>query len=542
MGVDWRSSGDTRVLLLEGQAKAVATPIGSTGISKQELIRLYQKEGDACVDHLVGSFAFALFDADRNRVFAARDLVGSIPLYYKRDKETFHCFSCLNEQFEGSLDESELEESEIARFLSIGYGSSQRTAIKGLNKLPGGHILKADTRGIVISPYWRQQDVPKLTYTSDEAYAEALRELLHKVIRDYTSDSDSWAAHMSGGIDSTTVACIAAKGQAVDNRIGFSWLPEISESSRSDHEYQLVEESAKWCEAKAYYCPARSQDIVEVLRLDYPAQAFDGTLLNEWAVMGLAKERGISRILSGYGGDEAISHSGSTVRIALFKARQWASLFDLIKKGKQNSALSFLKLVARQALEALPERERVFRSSPKWVSPYVSPDIAFDKSQFGKAPPVGASLSDYQAQLIHWGPLQNRIEAWHDIGRRFGLSYTYPLLDRRIIDFALGLPWDQLNDGRQRRKVFRNATKGAIPEIVRTNYDKNDPQRVKETLSSVREGLAEIGHALRTRRTQPRRSGYFDMKRLLVDLEPKALAQRTGFRHIICALAFLDIE
>ena len=80
----------------------------------------------------------------------------------------------------------------------------------------------------------------------------------------------------------------------------------------------------------------------------------------------------------------------------------------------------------------------------------------------------------YQLALLRYGHLARRIDAWHQIGLRFGLAYHYPLLDTRIVEWALSMPSEVYREGDHSRRVFRRALAGIVPDRVRTTT-KDDP-------------------------------------------------------------------
>jgi len=79
-----------------------------------------------------------------------------------------------------------------------------------------------------------------------------------------------------------------------------------------------------------------------------------------------------------------------------------------------------------------------------------------------------------QLALYRNDHVARRIEAWHQLALRFGYHYGYPLLDRRIVEWALSVPPDTFRDGDHSRRVFRRAIAGMVPEEVRST-EKLDP-------------------------------------------------------------------
>jgi hypothetical protein len=86
-----------------------------------------------------------------------------------------------------------------------------------------------------------------------------------------------------------------------------------------------------------------------------------------------------------------------------------------------------------------------------------------------------AALRPYQLTKIRSGQMTHRIEGWAAEGAHFGLHYTYPMLDRRVIEFALGLPPEMYVRDGYYRWLFRRAMEGILPDETRWNMRKDDP-------------------------------------------------------------------
>jgi asparagine synthase (glutamine-hydrolysing) len=80
-----------------------------------------------------------------------------------------------------------------------------------------------------------------------------------------------------------------------------------------------------------------------------------------------------------------------------------------------------------------------------------------------------------QLALLERGHLGRRTASWVQHGRAIGVDYTWPLLDRRIIEFALSLPGEAFLRAGWKRWLFREAVEGLVPDVIRWNRHKRDP-------------------------------------------------------------------
>jgi len=82
---------------------------------------------------------------------------------------------------------------------------------------------------------------------------------------------------------------------------------------------------------------------------------------------------------------------------------------------------------------------------------------------------------EYRWRLVTSTHLAERLEVWAQTGARYGLAFAFPLLDRRVVEFALSLPGELFVRGAFRRHPFRHAMADVLPEKVRLRHQKYQP-------------------------------------------------------------------
>jgi asparagine synthase (glutamine-hydrolysing) len=92
-----------------------------------------------------------------------------------------------------------------------------------------------------------------------------------------------------------------------------------------------------------------------------------------------------------------------------------------------------------------------------------------------------------QAALLRFGHLHYRMEAWAAHGAAIGLTYRFPLLDRRIMEFALSLPGQMFFRDGWKRWLYRTAMEGILPDLVRWNPTKYDNAAARQLVNVLRE-------------------------------------------------------
>jgi asparagine synthase (glutamine-hydrolysing) len=176
-------------------------PWASTG-DTEVLVHLLAKHGSACLDRLVGMFAFASWDRRERRLLLARDRLGQKPLYYQLLPDGIAFASELKALL--VLGKPEVDQSAVRDFLFHGYIPAPKTIYRGICKLPAGHTLTWTADGIRIERYWN----PSTAIVQRSAYdtVQELDALLRDVVPAHTLSDVPVGVFLSGGIDSALTA------------------------------------------------------------------------------------------------------------------------------------------------------------------------------------------------------------------------------------------------------------------------------------------------------------------------------------------------
>ena len=171
---------------------------------------------------------------------------------------------------------------------------------------------------------------------------------------------------------------------------------------------------------------------------------------------------------------------------------------------------------------------------------YVDPGRLRVASVLERPPPPYADPRAFMADKLEAGHLAERTAAWAVAGAAHGIRYRYPLLDRRLLAFVLGLPPEVFlpRDG-TRRWLARTALRGRVPDAVRRHASKREPARLDAAHGTLRAALERAGAALRTRTSPPPRADWFDYDGLLGALAPERLVEREQFSKLVHALVHL---
>lgn len=189
----------------------------------ETVVHLYEEYGEECVKYLRGMFAFAIWDANKKYLLAARDRAGKKPLLYYHDGGTLCFASEFAALLESGVIKNDINHESIHYYLTFGYIPAPLTVYRKVLKLPPAHILTFRNNKIAIKRYWELDYSKKLNITETDAAAETLN-LLREAVKIRLRSDVPLGAFLSGGIDSSAVVGLMSEqafGQVKTFSIGF---------------------------------------------------------------------------------------------------------------------------------------------------------------------------------------------------------------------------------------------------------------------------------------------------------------------------------
>jgi asparagine synthase (glutamine-hydrolysing) len=273
----------------------------STRSDIETIAHLYEDHGLDCVKYLRGMFAFALWDSKQKRLVLARDRVGEKPLYLHETGDTIYFASEIKALVKTGKVKFEFDPFAVQLYFHYGYVPEPRTPLRGVRKLPAGHLLVVDVEpwSVTEHTYWRMEDIPPLEGDPVQLIRQQLDELSALVVR---SDVPVGVA-LSGGVDSSAIAALTARtypGVLQAFSVGYPGRPSNDEREQARgladalkipfHEVELTtEEQSDFFEELVYL---RDDPIADISGFGY------------YAVSKKAHELGVPVLLQGQGGDE----------------------------------------------------------------------------------------------------------------------------------------------------------------------------------------------------------------------------------------------
>jgi asparagine synthase (glutamine-hydrolysing) len=176
------------------------------------ILHSYARWGASTLEHLEGQFSLALLDQRRRSVFACVDHLGSLPLLYRTQGTRFVVAGDMQTMLRPNGCPRELNAGALLTFGRFDRlpAVPGETPHKGVLSLPAGHFLTADGRGVKLGQYWRPSIRPELVPSNENAVYEQARHLVETAVANRLRGKDRVAIMLSGGLDSSALAAVAA--------------------------------------------------------------------------------------------------------------------------------------------------------------------------------------------------------------------------------------------------------------------------------------------------------------------------------------------
>lgn len=498
------------------------------------IVHLYEEAGEACVEHLQGMFAFALWDARRRQLLLARDRVGIKPLYYALAPDRLLFASEVKAILAHGSFEARLDPAALDTFLTYLYMPGEVTLFAGILKLPPGHYLVARPDGRTrLRQYW---DLPALPRPAARRFREcvaALEDLLRRTVRNHLISDVPVGVLLSGGVDSTAVLGFAAEalGRPVQTfTIGF-------DAADGPDERPYARLAARHFGAEHHETTLSAETFFDTLpryvwHMEEPVCEPPGIAL--YHVAALASGH-VTVLLSGEGGDEAFA-GYQTYRNLLWLERAKRLLgpaahlvAGLLRRPAARRALG--RLAKYAALVGVPfERYYYSRAATPFgffnalKAELYTDDFRAAVGQNGTLP-LAARLPEplRQAPLLSrmlyvdtrtWLPDDLLVKA-DKLTMAHAVELRVPLLDHQVLEFAAALPPSYKLRGWSGKRILKATLAPRIPRAIITRPKAGFVMPTGRWLQGpLRDRVREV---LTDRRTLQR--GYFkpDLLRALLD-------------------------
>ncbi|MCM3874394.1 MAG: asparagine synthase (glutamine-hydrolyzing) [Pyrinomonadaceae bacterium] len=406
----------------------------STRTDTEVLLAAFEKWGERCLDHLIGMFAFAIWDQRSKKLFAARDRFGVKPVYFHYGVDGTLMLASEIKALHAAGVPQEPDETSWATYLALGLSDhSERSFWKGIHALPPGHSLSWQDGRLSVSCWYDlaartgdRFDDRSITDVQEEYVA-----LLEESVKLRFRSDVPVGINLSGGLDSSTLLGLVHAAQGKDSDVKaftfttgdpqYDELPWVRQMlSRTHHE--LVE-----CRLEAHEVPALAESVQ--ISQDEP---FGGLPTLAYArLFETARSEGVIVLLDGNGMDE-----------------QWAG-YDYYRNANGNDTSVV------QGTRESPTRAEC-----------LTPEFRAQASQFSSSNCFHDSLRNLQYRDARYTKIPRAMRFNDRVSMRASTELREPFLDHRLFELALRQPAERKIANGTGKWLLRQITKNLLPDGV----------------------------------------------------------------------------
>ncbi|AFZ00989.1 lasso peptide isopeptide bond-forming cyclase [Calothrix sp. PCC 6303] len=502
----------------------------------QLILAAYEKWGESCPENLLGDFAFVIWDKRKQSLFCARDHFGVKPFYYYyKPGKIFAFASEIKALFELKQIPRHLNEVRMGDYLSLMMEDQVITSYVEILRLPPAHTIIINQSGLQSRCYWLLEPKPEIKLPSNEAYAEEFRKIFTEAVRCRLRSAFPIITHLSGGLDSSAVTCVARDILSQENKTPLHTISTIYDDIKECDEREYINLVVEQGGLTPHYVYGDKFGPLSNLEMIFKYE--DEGLLGPshfypWLVNCESQKLGMRISLDGFDGDTTVSH-GMTRLTELAHQGKWKTFFHEIKAVSHNcdipiqdlfrgyGLLNFRKQALHfqwfKFLKAVQQIHENFGTSRKKLiiyygfKPLISELKQFIKKLIKGRPKQNQNIQNSSSEVsiirrsfaekIHLHeriqmmdipkeqPLTLREEHWHSFSQgimsytleqmdqyaaMFSLEARHPFMDKRLIEFCIALPSEQKLFNGYGRMVMRRALQGILPEQVQWRGGKTD--------------------------------------------------------------------
>jgi asparagine synthase (glutamine-hydrolysing) len=498
------------------------------------ILRAYQCWGEECLHRFNGMWAFAIWDRARQTLFCARDRFGVKPFYYALHQGRFLFASEIKQILHASGMPRTANPATVYPFLEWGLmDHSAGTFFEGIHQLQGGHCLTLEIKSPLtpnVRRYWELQTEPQLSLSDVDALAQ-FRELFENAVRLRLRSDVPVGVSLSGGLDSSAVACEAKQLERDAEFQTFSSCFEDPEIDEREYVTAVVRE-IRGIGHRAFPQGVEFWKALQTLIYHQDEPVGSPGIYPQWCVMSDARAHGVPVILGGQGGDESLCG---------YQKYQFFHWWHLLRRGDATVLREFFTwltggtsshwtwpALARYLPRAFGKpfslTNRIGTVEMNRLSHVVSSNLGSGRT-LAERQKTDLVYSSIPALLHH----EDRASMAHSVESRL------PFLDYRLVEFSLRCPSSlKLRDGWS-KWLLRNALVGTLPEKIRLRRTKlgfHTPEKRWMRLG-LQNGYRQIWDTDGLRMSRFIDPAKFQRECLaLLGESPRALAPGTLFRAV----------
>jgi asparagine synthase (glutamine-hydrolysing) len=448
----------------------------------------YARWGAEFPFHLVGEYAIVFYDPHARRMLLCRDHIGARPLYYHRNNERLIVSSQLAPLVDLFGISRDIDEEYVAGCMSRGP-TVGITPYKHIQAVKPAHMIIATRSGELREQrYWRLDTEKQIRFAKDEEYEEAFRFHLREAIQAPLRTNRPVMIELSGGLDSSTIACVAAdsirKGETQCSR--FDTVSYVYDESPTSDESKFIHCVEDHIGRKGIHVRDEESSL-------FPPQDDDLDIIGPYPILSsfnyhsalcrLMSTGGARVLLTGVGGDQVLgaSYDPYPELADLLVLRRLSALHGRLRVWSQTLNKPYLFLLWQNTIvPVLPRqvqpwcRPATMQRVPSWFNPGFVARGGLRERLLPPVDPFGFRLPSGRDQSISYVSVIKNIAV---CSRRelTCVETSHPYMHRPLIEFLQALPFEQLVRPRENRSLMRRALRDVLPGKIASRKTKGDP-------------------------------------------------------------------
>ena len=456
---------------LDNREELLAALPGEPGAQLSDaalVLRAYLAWGEELLTRLLGPLAVVVLDLPRRRVVCGRDALGDRTLFYYLDRHLFAVASEAHALLGHPSVSSRLNEATVARFYALRPPAHGASFFADLRELPPAHALSVGPEDVRQWRHWSPRAETPPRRRSDADYVAEFRSVLRESVRCRLRAPGPPAVLMSGGLDSTSVAALAAREMSAGGPrrrlLAVSWVFDELKSADERPYMDAVVEAAglatlrfagddAWPLSDPDTWPHRPDAPLEGLYRRLHERAY-----------AAAAGAGRRVLLTGEYGDNLYSGAADWLSDLLREGRWLTAGRGLVAAAARENRGAPGVSLGTAVLRALGGR----RQGPQavdWLTPEAVAHLTDDAE--AEAAPAGlrSGLRARWRSLLD-GRSAQAVSLETAVAARAGVEVRRPYRDRRLVELCLGLPAHLVFRPGWLKWVLRQAMAGILPEAV----------------------------------------------------------------------------
>ncbi|MFX4262063.1 asparagine synthase (glutamine-hydrolyzing) [Pelotomaculum propionicicum] len=457
------------------------------------IVHAYEEYGKDCLKYFIGMFAFAVWDDRKKILFCARDRMGVKPFYYIKEADAFVFASEIKALLSTSLVPKKVDRRALQEYLVFQTVLGEKTLFEHIYKLLPGHYMIVNENACIAEnkKYWDLSFDIDYDHT-EEYFVDRLRVLLEDAVKIRLRSDVPLGAHLSGGMDSSTVVCLTSMLNITGEKLK-TFTGAFNEGENFDEtRYSRLVADKAGAECLEIYPTA--EDFIETLPkiiyyMDEPA-AGPG-VFPQYMVSRLASEH-VKVVLGGQGGDEIFAGYARYL-VGYLEECLKGAIEETDKRSQYAATLAsiipsmpmlqqYVPMLRNFWSDGLfePQDRRYFKLMDRssGVKNIYSSDVFSDGLEFFEEFQKifhGSNAASFLNRMLYFD-LKVHLPALLHVEDRtsmaWGLESRVPLLDHRIAELMASIPPVVKFKGGQPKYLFRKAIKNLIPDEVFNRKDK----------------------------------------------------------------------